>query len=246
MSKPYIPDRAMFIYAHPDDIEFGVAGTAAKWALHGSEVTYVVITDGNVGSHDVEITAEKLAEIRRAEQSSAAEVAGAKRCLFLGYDDGLLEPTLELRKQLVRLIRIHKPNVVVCGDPTMFFRGDRINHPDHRAAAKAAIDAVFPSSEMHLLHPEFAEEGITPHKVNYVYISTWDDANFYVDISETIDTKISALRQHTSQLGDWDPEERMKDRAREVGKRVGFAFAESYRRMTLQPIEPDSEGKAEE
>jgi len=246
MSKPYIPERAMFIYAHPDDIEFGVAGTAAKWALHGCDVTYVVITDGNVGSHDQEITPEKLAEIRRAEQQAAAEVAGANRCIFLGYHDGLLEATLELRKQLVRLIRMFKPNVVVCGDPTMFFRGDRINHPDHRAAAKAAIDAVFPSSEMHLLHPEFEEEGITPHKVNYVYISTWDDSNFYVDISDAIDIKIKALRQHTSQLGDWDPEERLKDRAREVGKRVGFDFAESYRRMTLQAIEPDGEGKAEE
>lgn len=247
MSNAYIPDRAMFIFAHPDDIEFSVAGTAAKWAMHGSTNTYVVITDGNVGSHDKEITAEKLAEIRRAEQMAAAEAAGARHCLFLGYHDGLLEPSLELRKLLVKLIRQHRPNVVVCGDPTMYFRGDRINHPDHRAAAKAAIDAVFPSSEMHLLHPEFEEEGIKPHKVNYVYVSTYSDANFYVDISESIDRKIEALRQHVSQLGDWDPEERMKKRAAEIGKRVGFPYAESYRRMTLQAVEPDSQdGKKEE
>jgi LmbE family N-acetylglucosaminyl deacetylase len=241
MTNTFIPDRAMFIFAHPDDIEFSVAGTAAKWAMHGSKVTYVVITDGNIGSHDQGMTAGELAKIRRAEQSAAAEVAGATECIFLGYDDGLLEPTLELRKQLVKLIRIHKPNAVVCGDPTMYFRGDRINHPDHRAAAKAAIDAVFPSSEMHLLHPEFEEEGITPHKVNYVYISTYGDANYYVDVSESIDTKIDALREHTSQLGDWDPEERMKSRAIGVGKKVGFAHAESFRRMTLQAIEEDKE-----
>lgn len=241
MSSTFIPDRAMFIFAHPDDIEFSSAGTAAKWAMHGSEVTYVVITDGNVGSHDRELSAEKLAEIRRSEQQAAADVAGAKRCIFLGYFDGLLEPSLTLRKELVKLIRIHKPNAVVCGDPTMYFRGDRINHPDHRAAGKAAIDAVFPSSEMHLLHKEFEEEGITPHKVNYVYVTTYDDANFYVDISESIDTKIEALRQHSSQLGDWDPEERMKGRAAEVGRRVGFAYAESFRRMTLQAIEDESD-----
>jgi LmbE family N-acetylglucosaminyl deacetylase len=246
MTNTYIPERAMFIFAHPDDIEFGVAGTAAKWAKRGSEVTYVVITDGNVGSHDRELTAAQLAEIRLGEQKAAADVAGAKNCIFLGYFDGLLVPSLELRKELVKLIRIHKPNVVVCGDPTMYFRGDRINHPDHRAAGKAAIDAVFPSSEMHLLHKEFEEEGITPHKVNYVYVSTYDDANFYVDVSESIDTKIEALRQHTSQLGDWDPEERMKTRAAEVGKRVGFAYAESFRRMTLQAIEDESDKETSE
>lgn len=227
----------MFIFAHPDDIEFSVAGTAAKWAMHGCEVTYVVITDGNVGSHDKEMTAEKLAAIRREEQSAAAKVAGAKNCIFLGYFDGLLEPDLALRKKLVKLLRIHRPNAVVCGDPTMFFRGDRINHPDHRAAGKAAIDAVFPSSDMHLLHKEFEEEGIQPHRVNYVYVSTAVDTDFFVDTSESIDIKIEALRQHKSQLGDWDPEERIKGRAAEIGTRVGFAYAEDFRRLTLQPIE---------
>jgi LmbE family N-acetylglucosaminyl deacetylase len=241
MSGSYIPERAMFIFAHPDDIEFGAAGTAAKWGMHGSEMTYVVITDGNIGSHDSEMTGEQLAQIRRAEQSAAAKIAGAKHCVFLGYHDGLLEPSLELRKELVKLIRIHKPNVVVCGDPTLFFRGDRINHPDHRAAAKAAIDAVFPSSEMHLLHPEFEEEGITPHKVNYVYVGSFDEANYYIDVTESIDKKIEALRQHSSQLGDWDPEERIKGRAADVGKRVGFAYAEAFRRMTLQPVETAEE-----
>ena len=109
MTNTYIPERAMFIYAHPDDIEFGVAGTAALWAKNGSDVTYVVITDGNVGSNEAGMTAEKLAEIRRAEQTAAAEVVGAS-CIFLGYHDGLLEATMELTKELVRLIRIHKPN----------------------------------------------------------------------------------------------------------------------------------------
>jgi LmbE family N-acetylglucosaminyl deacetylase len=242
MSDAYIPERAMFIYAHPDDIEFSVAGTAAKWAKHGCEVTYVVITDGNVGSHDEAMTREKLAQIRRTEQQAAAEVAGAKRCLFLGHDDGLLEPTLELRKELVQLIRIHKPNIVVCGDPTLYFRGERINHPDHRAAAKAAIDAVFPASEMRLLYSEFEADGITPHQVNYVYVATNDEANYYVDITESVDTKLEALRQHKSQLKDWDPTERIKGRAETVGKKVGLAYAESFRRMTLKAVENNHDG----
>ncbi|MCP4360040.1 MAG: PIG-L family deacetylase, partial [Chloroflexi bacterium] len=132
MSQNYIPKRAMFIYAHPDDIEFSVAGTAAKWAKGGCDITYIIITDGNVGSHDRSMTREQLADIRRSEQTAAAKVAGVHRCLYLGYDDGLLAPTLELRKQLVRLIRQHNPNVVVCGDPTTVLYSGRINHPDHR------------------------------------------------------------------------------------------------------------------
>lgn len=241
MSQHYIPERAMFIFAHPDDIEFGVAGTAVKWARGGCEITYVVITDGNVGSHDREMTREQLAVIRRTEQSAAAEVAGVHRCIYLGYDDGMLEPSLALRKQLVKLIRQHKPNVVVCGDPTAVLFGGRINHPDHRAAATAAIDAVFPASEMHLLYSEFEQEGITPHKVNYVYISTYTDPDFYVDISTTIDTKLAALREHKSQLGDWDPEERIRQRGEQVGKNVGLKYAEGFRRVTLQAVVAEEE-----
>jgi LmbE family N-acetylglucosaminyl deacetylase len=238
MSSTYIPARAMFIYAHPDDIEFGVAGTAAKWAKHGAEVTYVVLTDGNVGSHDEEMTAEKLVQTRRAEQQAAADIAGVKHCLFMGEHDGLLQPTLELRKKLVRLIRQYKPNVVVCGDPTLYFPSDSyINHPDHRAAAQVALDATFPAAEMRLLYPELADEGLTPHKVNYVYISRSSEANLYIDISETIETKLEALRQHKSQFGDWDPTERIHNWAAEVGKKVGMAYAEAFKKITLKEDE---------
>ena len=116
----YIPQRAMFIFAHPDDIEFSAAGTAAKWVKGGAKVLYVVLTDGNIGSHEPGMTAEKLAEIRRREQTAAADVVGA-RCIYMGEPDGYLQPTLELRKKLVRLIRQHKPNVVVCGDPNFYY-----------------------------------------------------------------------------------------------------------------------------
>lgn len=226
----------MFIFAHPDDIEFGVAGTAAKWAKVGSEVTYVLITDGNVGSHDAEFDREKLAQTRRQEQDAAAKISGVERVVYLGYHDGLLEPTLELRRQLVKLIRQYQPNAVVCGDPRALFMGDfYINHPDHRAAAIAAIEAVFPASEMGLLYPEFQTEGIMPHKVNYVYLTFAEDADLYIDISDTIGIKIDALRQHSSQFGDWDPTEMVQNWAKESGKQVGFAYAESFRRLTIHP-----------
>jgi LmbE family N-acetylglucosaminyl deacetylase len=232
----YIPERAMFIFAHPDDIEFSVAGTAAKWAKHGSEVTYVVLTDGNVGSHDPEMTRKQIGQIRRQEQAAAAKVAGAAHCIFLGYDDGSLEPTLTLRKQLVKLIRQHKPNALVCGDPNMYFRGERLNHPDHRAAARAALDAVFPACEMRLLYPEFEAEGIQPHKVNFVFITTDQELNHFEDISESIDTKLEALNEHRSQLGDIDYSERMRERAANIGKQVGLAYAEAFRRFTVTPL----------
>lgn len=237
MSSSYVPERAMFIFAHPDDIEFGVAGTAAKWVKQGSEVIYVLITDGNVGSHEEGLTPEDVAAIRREEQVAAGNVVGAS-CIFLGYHDGLLQPTLELRKDLVRLIRKHKPNVVVCGDPTMYFPNDTyINHPDHRAAAQAALDAVFPASEMNLLYPDLAQQGLEGHQVNYVYVHWGQEPNVFIDISETIDLKIEALRQHKSQLGDWNPEERIKQWSSETGNKVGFRHAESFRRITLKPVE---------
>jgi len=235
----YIPERALFIYAHPDDIEFSVAGTAAKWASQGAEVTYVVITDGNVGSHEDGMTRERIGAIRREEQQAAANVAGAKACVFLGYDDGTLQPTLQLRKDLVRQIRQYKPNVVVCGDPNFYYGDTYINHPDHRAAALATLEAVFPAAEMHLVFPELAEDGFAPHKTNYVYISHAHDADCYIDISDTLETKIAALKQHKSQIEDWDPAPRLKERSANTGKKVGFKYAESFRRITLKPIATD-------
>jgi len=229
----------MFIGPHPDDIEFSAGGTAAKWARNGCEVTYVLITDGNIGSHDRSLTAETLTKIRHEEQRAAAEVAGVAHCIFLGYPDGLLEPTLELRKQLVKLIRQYRPNVVVSSDPRSHFPSDTyINHPDHRAAAKAVVEAVFPASEMRLLYTEFEAEGIMPHKPNYVYIAGAPDANLFVDISEVIDLKIKALLQHQpSQFGDWDPGPMVREWASESGKKVGYTYAERFRRLVLQEIE---------
>jgi LmbE family N-acetylglucosaminyl deacetylase len=237
MNEPWIPERALFIYAHPDDVDYAAAGTAAKWARGGSQLIYVILTDGNAGSHEPDMTKERLGMIRRAEQQAAAAVVGARECIFLGYQDGLLEPTLALRKRLVRLIRTHRPEAVVCGDPRRYFSGNTyINHPDHRAAARAAVEAVFPAAEMNLLYPDMLAEGLTGHKPNTVYISTWQDPDTYIDISETIDLKIEALRQHKSQMGDRDPGPRIRERHAAIGRRAGLAYAESFRRMILRPV----------
>lgn len=241
MSNFYVPETSLFVYAHPDDIEFGVAGTAARWSKAGGRVIYVLLTDGNVGSHEEGMTAVELAQIRRQEQQAAADVVGAE-CIFLGHHDGILQPTLELRKELVKLIRQYRPNAVVCGDPTNFFPSDfYINHPDHRAAAQVTLDAVFPAAEMTLLYPDLAAEGLVGHKVNYVYVNFTQRANYYVDITETMDLKIQALHKHQSQLGDWDPADRLREWAAETGKKVGFPYAEAFWRITLKdPETPDA------
>ena len=240
MSSEYIPERALMIYAHPDDIEFGVAGTAAKWAKAGSKVHYIVITDGNIGSHDPDMTSEKLAQIRRAEQTAAAEKVGAT-VSYLGYPDGMLQPTLELRRDLVREIRRHKANAVVAGDPRSIFPRDTyINHPDHRAAALAAVEACFPAPNSPLVFPELLEEGFEPCDVNYVYVShPVSGANVYVDISEVIDLKIEALKLHVSQMKGWDPTERIKGWSAEIGKKVGFEHAEVFFRVMLKDPNAD-------
>jgi len=231
MLEDGVPESAMVIEAHPDDAEFTVAGTVAKWAKEGCRVTYVICTDGNAGSLDPDITREKLAEIRRAEQRAACATLGVREVVFLGHDDDQLEPTLALRRELVRAIRQYKPEVVIAGDPTRLFRnGDYINHADHRAAAQAALDAAAPASELPLLWPEVG----APHRVSRLYVHGSDQANEWVDVTQTIGLKIEALKQHASQLGDWDPTEMVKEWSAEVGKEKGLAHAESYRVITLR------------
>lgn len=231
MGKHSIPESAMLIVAHPDDAEFTVAGTIAVWVNAGCRVTYVVCTDGNAGSHEPGMTRSKLAKIRRAEQRAACETVGVTEVVFLGYDDGQLLPSLELRRDLVREIRRYKPEVVIAWDPSMLFAGDDyINHPDHRAAAQAALDAAVPASAMPLLWPEAGAS----HRVHQVYVYGNDKPNLWVDVTETIDQKIAALKKHASQMGDWDPTEMIKEWAAENGKEKEIAYAESYRVITLE------------
>jgi LmbE family N-acetylglucosaminyl deacetylase len=234
MSQNGIPRSAMGIFAHPDDAEFSVAGTAAKWARAGCHVVYVLCTDGDVGTQDPEMTRERVASIRRKEQQDACRVLGVEDVVFLGYRDGLLQPTLELRRDLVRMLRKYRPEAVFCGDPTAFFYGeDYINHPDHRAAAQAALEAVFPAASMPLVFSELEGEGLVPHRVKDVYIWGTADPNTWVDISETLELKIEALRQHRSQMEDWDPAEMITRWAKERAEGHDIEYAEIFRHMVL-------------
>lgn len=233
-NRQYIPESAMAIVAHPDDIEFSCAGTLARWAKAGARISYVLCTSGDVGIDDPDMTREGATRIREAEQKEAGKVAGASEIIFLREPDGMLEATLELRKKLVREIRRFRPEVVVTGDPTIVWAGDTyINHPDHRAAAMAALDATFPAAGQPNLFQELEEEGISAHKPRKVYVTSWDKADVFVNIEDTIDIKISALRAHKSQMKDWDPEERIRQWARERGKGKEMEFAEGFRVVTL-------------
>jgi len=230
MKENGIPESAMVIVAHPDDAEFTVAGTVAAWTAAGCRVTYVICTDGNTGSHEPGMTRDRLADIRRAEQRAASAALGVDEVVFLGYDDGQLQPTLDLRRDLVRVIREHKPEALIAWDPTSLLISDEyINHPDHRAAAQAALDAVAPASAMPLLWPETG----APHRVSQVYIFGADKPNVWVDVTQTIERKIAALKQHASQMKDWDPTEMVKEWGAETGQEKGLAYAESYRVITF-------------
>ncbi|RPI25794.1 MAG: PIG-L family deacetylase [Chloroflexota bacterium] len=230
----YVPGSALVIVAHPDDIEFSCAGTVARWTKAGSRVVYVLCTSGEVGIDEPGMTKEKATEIREAEQRKAAEIAGVHEVVYLREPDGLLQPTLELRKKLVREIRRYKPEVIVCGDPTVVWAGDDyINHPDHRAASAAALDAAFPAAGQPNLFEELEEEGLKAHKPRRVYVTGWNQTDLYVNIEGTIDIKVAALRAHTSQMKDWDPEESIKKWASDRAKGKEMAYAEGFRVVTL-------------
>lgn len=236
MEKEFIPQRAMSIHAHPDDQEFGVAGTLAKWAKAGCEIVSVVITSGDSGSNDPSKNGKykpELAALREDEQRAANAVLGIKEAVFLRYPDGELEATIPLRKELTRLIRKYKPEAVVTGNMEGAFYGDDyINHPDHRAAAEAATYAVFPSAGTRLLFADLLEAGYEPHNVKRLYIHGAEKPDTWVDISAEIETKIQALRKHASQLED-DIEKMIREWAAEAGREKGLAFAETFKVMKL-------------
>jgi LmbE family N-acetylglucosaminyl deacetylase len=235
--EPAAPARVLSVHAHPDDQEFTVGGTLAKWARAGSTVVTVCITSGNAGSNDYtppSVTRESLAPIRRDEQREACRVLGISEVIFLDYPDGGLEPSLALRRDLTRIIRRHRPDAVVCGDPTVRFYGaNYLNHPDHRVAADVTLDAVFPSAETRLIFPELLDEGLEPHKVRAVFIHGSEHPDTFIDISEFLGAKLAALKEHRTQMGEWDPTEMITGWARMQGARRRLAAAESYRLMRL-------------
>lgn len=229
-----LPFKILVVAAHPDDIEFGVGGSAATWTAQGADVSYCIVTDGAGGSNSADMTPERLVDIRRAEQIEAARIAGVTDVHFLGHRDGELVATVELRRQLTRLIRRLRPNRVVIMDPTVVMvsseDSDYINHPDHRAAGEAALYAVFPSAGSRLVMAELLDEGLEPHNVSELYLVMSDKPNIAVDVTSVWDKKVAALLAHRSQV-DESVVDGIHGWAAEAGKEAGVELAETFRVM---------------
>ena len=182
--------RILCISAHPDDNEFTIAGSVARWAREGRHVAFCLVTTGGAGVNAHTPSSDGLIPVREKETRAAARILGVRDVILLGYADGTLEPTIGMRRDLTRVIRRVKPDVVVTSDPTVRFYGNEyMNHPDHRAVASAALDAVFPSSETGAIFPELIAEGLPPHKVRQVLIAGSLDPDVFVDIAATLGAK---------------------------------------------------------
>ena len=213
--------RVLGVFAHPDDPEFFAGGAFAKWAADGADITFVIATSGDKGSADPDMTQARLAEIREAEEREAAAALGVKDVIFLRYKDGELFPTLELRRDITRMIRLKKPDVVVTLDPTRWFGSRGINHPDHRAIGAATLEAVFPTARDRLNFVEHErDEGLEPHKVSTVYIAGAVQPTLSIDVTDAIERQIKSLRAHKTQIADMDK------------------MADNIRRRSLDPNSP--------
>lgn len=224
-----VPERAMVVVAHPDDAEFGCAGTVAAWARSGANVTYVICTDGSRGSNDPTHDRAALISTRQAEQRAAAALLGVRTVEFLGYPDGELVAEQRLVRDLVRLIRRDRPEIVIAQNPSRALRLTLyVSHPDHLAAGEATLRAVYPHARTRPSFPELLAEGLEPHDVREVWIVGTAEPDTWVDISATIDLKIAALRAHRSQLGNWDVESFVRRWTRANGRGRGYAHAEVF------------------
>lgn len=228
---------ALVIVAHPDDAEFGCAGTVAKWVREGWSISYVICTDASGGGSDdatdVGLEARQaITAIRQREQRAAGAILGLKDVIFLNYPDGRLEPTLELRRDIVRALRQYRPQRVICQSPDrswtpVMFLGRY--HPDHMAAGQATVMAIYPASQNPWDFPELLQEGLKPHKVSEIYIMGAPTTNFVVNTSDTFEQKVAALRAHASQFLDPDQiVQRITMWSAESGARHGVAYAEEF------------------
>jgi LmbE family N-acetylglucosaminyl deacetylase len=204
--------RILVIVAHPDDVDFGAAGTIAGWTEAGLEVSYCLVTNGDAGGSDPSVSRAEMATLRQAEQTAAAKQVGVHDLHFLGYPDGRVEATIGLRRDLTRVIRLLRPDRVVCPSPDRNYARTGASHPDHRAVGAASLDAVYPDARNQFAFPELlADEKLEPWTVREVWVSGSPTPNHYVDITDTFDRKVAALRSHASQISD--PEE-LADRLR--------------------------------
>lgn len=233
--------RALVVVAHPDDAEFGAGGTVARWVEMGTDVRYVVLTDGAAGSSDPEMTRERLAEIRRREQDEACAELGVSSLEFLGYHDGYLEPSIAARRDVAAAIRRHRPEVVVTTNPEVRWSPwGYVNHPDHRAAGDLVLHSINPAASTRLWDETLLDEGLQPWDVSELWLTAFGDGHEVVDITATFERKLAALRRHASQLRDWDPAERLREFAARWGETVGVALGESFTILRFADLEGES------
>ena len=224
--------HVMVISAHPDDSEFGAAGTVAKWTQKGKRVVYAVCTSGDKGTGDRSLTPEALSKLREKEQMAAAELLGVHEVIFLRYLDQSLEETPVFRKQIVRLIRIHKPEIIITSDPYRRY----VWHRDHRIAGQVVLDAVSPYARDHLAYPDLLSEGLEPHKVKELWFWGAENINHRSDITETFASKLDALRCHESQVKQFSNpslEDRIRQRCKDMAEGEAFELAEAFHRVML-------------
>jgi LmbE family N-acetylglucosaminyl deacetylase len=229
MSVTDATKHALVIGAHPDDNEFGAGGTIAKLAQQGWEITFIIATNGNKGSHDAGMSSYRLSELREHEQRAAANVLGVKRVIFLRNNDGELEPTPALRAEIALYIRHFKPNLVFTHDPWKHY----MFHPDHRAVGFAVIEGIV-SARDHLFMPGLSQIGISVWRPEALYLWMAEQPDHVEDVSEYVEQKFAALREHHTQLDDnqgW--EQRVRERMAEAGAPHGYAFGEAFRKLSV-------------
>lgn len=217
----------MIIAPHPDDSEFGVAGSVAKWVREGKKVVYVICTGGEKGTSDPAVDPKELTKTRMKEQQAAADLLGVAEVVFLGYEDQTLEDTPEFRKEIVRQIRTFKPDRLVTADPYRRY----IWHRDHRITGQVVLDAAFPYARDHLSYPDLYAEGFMPHKVKEILLWASEDPNYFSDITATFETKLAALRCHQSQVGGHHAESMeqwLHQRAKDAAADQDFDLAEAF------------------
>ena len=224
--------HVLVIAPHPDDAETRSAGSVARWVREGKEVVYIVCTNGDKGTSDRSVKPEQLAKTREKEQMAAAKILGVRKVIFMRHPDQGLEDTPVFRKEIVRLIRLYRPRIVATSDPYRRY----FWHRDHRIAGQVTLDAVFPYARDHLAYPDLLEEGLEPHKVEEMLFWASEDINLRIDVTDTFDLKIAALRCHKSQLrefGDLDVEDWLRQRCREMAAGEDFELAEGFHRVEI-------------
>lgn len=230
---PPPPASLLVVMAHPDDMEFSAGATVARWREEGTHVELCLCTNGDKGTGDPTLTSAEVAVVRAREAAAAAAVLGVAEIHWLGFPDGTLENTLALRRDLVRVIRRTRPAAVLTSDPLRHHGPTFLNHPDHRAAAQACLDAVFPSARDRLMFPELLDEGLEPHRVAEVFLSNPAQPSVAVDVSAHLEHKLDALREHRSQVSEERLVTMVPQRLREAGALAGVAMAELYDRVEL-------------